>query len=114
MTLRQQIRRNYLMTAVLLTFFGVLMAAVGAARYSSYGRGAAIAGLIGGVAWAFFSRFMSTTVASAVTGARPITKADNPELYRIVESLSIAAGLPATPEVRVVDDPAPNAFAAGR
>jgi heat shock protein HtpX len=57
---------------------------------------------------------MSTSVVSAVTGAQPITKADNPELYRIVENLSIAAGLPATPEVRIVDDPAPNAFAAGR
>jgi heat shock protein HtpX len=51
---------------------------------------------------------------SAVTGAKPVTKSDQPELYRIVENLSIAAGLPATPEVRIVDDPAPNAFAAGR
>ena len=51
---------------------------------------------------------------SAVTGAKPVTKAEQPELYRIVENLSIAAGLPATPEVRIVDDPAPNAFAAGR
>jgi heat shock protein HtpX len=43
-----------------------------------------------------------------------VTKAEQPELYRIVENMSIAAGLPATPEVRLVDDPAPNAFAAGR
>ena len=114
MTLREQIRRNYLMTAVLLTFFGVLMAALAAALYSIYGTGAAIAALIGGVAWAGFSWFMSTNVVSAVTGAQPITKADNPELYRIVENLSIAAGLPVTPAVRIVDDPAPNAFAAGR
>src|SRR5439155_17476320 len=42
------------------------------------------------------------------------TKAEQPDLYRIVENMSIAAGLPATPEVRIVDDPAPNAFAAGR
>jgi heat shock protein HtpX len=114
MTLRGQIRRNYLMTAVLLAFFTVLVGAVAAALYAIYGAGAAVAVLVGGVAWAGFSWFMSTNVVSAVTGARPITKADNPELYRIVENLSIAAGLPATPQVRIVDDPAPNAFAAGR
>ncbi len=114
MTLREQIRRNYVMTAVLLAFFTVLVGAVAAALYAIYGAGAAIAVLFGGVAWAAFSWFMSSSVVSAVTGARPITKADNPELYRIVENLSIAAGLPATPEVRIVDDPAPNAFAAGR
>jgi heat shock protein HtpX len=30
-----------------------------------------------------------------------------------VENVSIGAGLPVTPELRLVDDPAPNAFAAG-
>src|SRR5438105_2056245 len=53
-------------------------------------------------------------INSAATGARPVTKQEYPDFYRVVENLSIAAGLPATPEVRVVDDPAPNAFAAGR
>ena len=47
-------------------------------------------------------------------GRAPDHEGGQPELYRIVENLSIAAGLPATPEVRIVDDPAPNAFAAGR
>lgn len=44
------------------------------------------------------------------------TPADGPqylELNRIVENLSITAGLP-KPKVYVVDDPAPNAFATGR
>lgn len=49
----------------------------------------------------------------ALTGAKPITKQDDPELYRLVENLSIAAGLP-TPKVYLIQDPAPNAFAAGR
>ena len=34
-------------------------------------------------------------------------------LRRLVENVSIAAGLPVTPEVRIVDDAAPNAYAAG-
>jgi len=114
MTLREQIRRNYEMTAVLLVFFGLLIAGVGAALYAAYGRGAAIAVAVIGVVWALFSWFMSKSVVSATTGAQPVTKQQYPELYKAVENMSIAAGLAATPEVRVVDDPAPNAFAAGR
>lgn len=114
MTLRQQIRRNRLLTGELLVFFALLMGGVGAALYAAYGGPAAIAVGVGGVSWALFSWFLSTRVVAAVTGARPVTKAEQPELYRIVENTSIAAGLPVTPEVRIVDDPAPNAFAAGR
>ena len=43
----------------------------------------------------------------------PLEKRDDPELYRLIENVSIAAGLPATPPIYLVDDPAPNAFAAG-
>jgi heat shock protein HtpX len=113
-TLREQIRRNYLLTAGLLVFFAVLMGGVAAALYAVYGGPAAIVVVAIAVTWALFSWFLSQTIVSAVTGAKPVTKAEQPELYRIVENLSIAAGLPATPEVRIVDDPAPNAFAAGR
>jgi heat shock protein HtpX len=114
MTLREQIRHNYIATAELLVFFALIVFGIAGALYEIYGPGPAIAAAIGGVAWGFFSWFASTGVVSTVTGAQPVTKADQPELYRIVENLSIAAGLPATPEVRIVDDPAPNAFAAGR
>jgi heat shock protein HtpX len=114
MTLRQQIRWNRLLTGELLVFFALLIGGVGAALYAAYGGPAAIAVAVGGVSWTLFSWFLSTRVVAAVTGAKPVTKAEQPDLYRIVENMSIAAGLPATPEVRIVDDPAPNAFAAGR
>ena len=114
MTLREQIRRNYLMTTVLLVFFGALIGIVGVALWAAYGIGAAIAVAAIGVAWAIFSWFLSQSVVSAATGARPVTKQEYPDFYRVVENMSIAAGLPATPQVRVVEDPAPNAFAAGR
>ena len=57
--------------------------------------------------------WFSDTIVIKMTGARPVTKAQAPELYRIVENLSITAGLP-LPKVYVVDDLAPNAFATGR
>lgn len=48
-----------------------------------------------------------------MAGAEPIEKKDNPELYRIVENLSITAGLP-MPRVYIINDSQPNAFATGR
>lgn len=57
--------------------------------------------------------WFSDKIVIQMTGARPVEKAQVPELYRIVENLSITAGLP-LPKVYIVDDPAPNAFATGR
>ena len=48
-----------------------------------------------------------------MSGAKEIAKADAPDLYRIVENLSIAGGMP-MPKVYIIDDPSPNAFATGR
>jgi len=67
-----------------------------------------------------FSSVMSITsfwysdkIVLKMAGAEPIEKKDNPELYRIVENLSITAGLP-TPRIYIVPEDAPNAFATGR
>jgi heat shock protein HtpX len=45
--------------------------------------------------------------------ARRIEKRDFPQLFNVMEELSISAGLP-MPAVYVIDDTAPNAFATGR
>jgi heat shock protein HtpX len=63
--------------------------------------------------FALFSYYYSTRVTLAISGARPVTKEDEPELYRTVENLCIGAGLP-MPQVYVIEDGAPNAFATGR
>jgi heat shock protein HtpX len=65
------------------------------------------------IIYAAVSYFASARIALSMSGAKPIAKKDAPELYRAVENLSIAAGLP-MPEVYIMDDPAPNAFATGR
>lgn len=55
----------------------------------------------------------SDKIALAVSGASEIDKQADMELYRLVENLSIAAGLP-MPRVYIIEDMAPNAFATGR
>lgn len=59
------------------------------------------------------SYFYSDKIVLATSGAKQIAKSDSPELFRIVENLSIGAGIP-MPKVHVINDSAPNAFATGR
>lgn len=65
------------------------------------------------LAYAAYSYFRGSKMALAVNGAKEIRKQDDPRLWRTVENLSIAYGLP-MPKVYIMDDPAPNAFSTGR
>lgn len=69
--------------------------------------------LIGSIVYAVITYFAGARMALAVNGAKEISKADDPRLWRIVENLSITNGLP-MPRVFIMDDPALNAFATGR
>jgi heat shock protein HtpX len=81
-------------------------------QYSGNGSGAFL--IIAFVAgYALFQYYASGSIAVAMSGAKQISKGDNPRLYRMVENLAISQGLP-MPRVYIINDPAPNAFAAGR
>jgi len=74
--------------------------------------------LILAVVFAIFQSFLSywnadKIILSLSQAQGPIKKEDNPELYRIVENLSITAGLP-MPKIYIIDDVSPNAFTTGR
>lgn len=71
-----------------------------------------LAFIIGGF-YTLIQYFLAAKLATAMNGAKEVTKAEAPRLYRTVENLSIASGIP-MPKVYVIDDPAPNAFATGR
>lgn len=47
------------------------------------------------------------------SGAKAITRKENPEIYNIVENLCISKGLP-TPKIGIIDDNSMNAFATWR
>ena len=58
--------------------------------------------------------FAGDDLVLRVSGARQIhRKEEAPQLWRMIENLAITAGLP-MPRVYVIEDNAPNAFAAGR
>ncbi|MCM8763165.1 MAG: M48 family metallopeptidase, partial [Candidatus Omnitrophica bacterium] len=85
--------------------------------FLGYALGTGIFGVI--IAFAFssllilFSYFGGDKAVLSASAARLIEKKDNPQLFNVVEEMSIAAGLP-MPKVYIIDDTAPNAFACGR
>jgi heat shock protein HtpX len=60
-----------------------------------------------------FAYWSSDKIALAMSRAKPIPREGNEYVYRMVENLSITAGLPA-PRIYVIDSPQINAFATGR
>ena len=59
------------------------------------------------------SYWFSDKIVLSMHQAKPVTMQNAPELYRIVENLSITAGL-SIPKIYTVPEKAPNAFATGR
>lgn len=59
------------------------------------------------------SYWFSDRIVLALHRAQPVDMAAHPELYRVLENLTIASGLP-MPKFYLIQDPAPNAFATGR
>lgn len=61
----------------------------------------------------FFAYWYSDKVALAMSRAKPASRETHLELFRIIENLSITAGLP-MPRVYIIHSPQINAFATGR
>lgn len=110
----KNIAANKRNTVFIIIGFVVLIAAIGVAFAYAYNdwRIAAIVFATATI-YALFQYFAASKLAVAMTGAKKIEKKDNPRLYNIVENLTLTAGLP-MPEVYIIDDQAPNAFASGR
>lgn len=69
--------------------------------------------ILGGAAiWVLLATFFNTWMINAATGARSVTRAEEPELYNLLENLCISRGLP-MPRLQVMEDAALNAFASG-
>ena len=104
-------------TWVIMVFFVAIIAGLGYVfdlYFFGGGTGVVFYGVvIGALIYVAIQYYSAGNQALSMAGAKPITKADNPRLYRIVENLAITTGLP-MPKVYIVEDPAPNAFATGR
>ncbi len=114
MTLQEQIRANRWRTLWLLLLFALLIGVLGAVLGFVFQPSLLIVVGVVGIVYGIFSWLTAGKIVAGATGARPADKAEYPRLYHVVETVAIAAGLTQVPPIYVVDDPAPNAFAAGR
>ncbi len=114
-----QVSGNIFKTWVIMILFSVFT--VGVIYVIAQGFGYGEVGGVGIVGFAlifagisnFISYFWSDKIVLGISRAKQIKKSDNPQLYRLVENLGIAGGLP-TPKIYIIDDSATNAFATGR
>ncbi|MCL2094944.1 M48 family metalloprotease [Candidatus Saccharibacteria bacterium] len=108
------IASNKRKTVLMMAGFVLLVAAIGGAfAWSLQDYWILVWVMTFAVIYAGFQYFASGSLAIATTGAKQVDRKSNPRLYRIVENLAIATGLP-MPEVYIIEDPALNAFATGR
>lgn len=86
-----------------------------AASNLDWRRGLIVGAIAGGVSFliSLLSYYQGANLILAVSGARQIQKRDDPQLFNVVEEMAIAAGIP-MPNVYLIQDSAPNAFATGR
>src|SRR3989344_5784365 len=113
-SLYTQQSKNIRKTWFLMTGFLVFIVAFGWLMAQVYGNVGILYVAIG------FSLLMNVTaywfsdkIALSSTGAKPADENEYRELHRILENLSITAGIQ-KPRLYIINDPAPNAFATGR
>ncbi len=136
--MQTQISRNNRMTVLLLLMFPVIILGVvwaflalvnyfGNGYYNQYGEIVhqmdaetvnyyflqALPWVVGGVGiWFLIAYLCNASMVKAATGARSLSRRENPRVYNIVENLCMTAGMD-MPKINVVDDPQLNAFASG-
>jgi heat shock protein HtpX len=111
----EQISRNKWKSAALVVFFmGFIFLLTWFFEYvTGWGKGGLVLAVVVAMGMAAVGYYASDKIVLGISRARPVTKDEFPYLYNVVEGLAIAAGIPA-PKCYVIEDTAPNAFAAGR
>ncbi|GEO78221.1 heat shock protein HtpX [Companilactobacillus mindensis DSM 14500] len=113
----EQIDRNKRKTYLIFFVFFLLLAALGSFIgeyfFANIYSGIVIA-LIIAIVYTLITYFQSTSIVMQMNGAKKLNSAkDAPDLWHIVEDLSMVADIP-LPEIYIINDPSPNAFATGR
>lgn len=103
---------------VLIVLMGIILIVLGyLIGVSIMGTEGAFVGVIISLVIYFILLFTSFAGGKSIMlnmgNAQKASPDEYPQLYNVVEEMRLAAGMPFTPEVYVIHDAAPNAFAAG-
>lgn len=111
----QQIAQNKRNTYLLILCFIIIIMIIAQiiGIYSGFGHYALLFAAIFSIVMVLTSFFNGDKIIMVLSKAKKIEKKDNPQLFNVVEEMSISSGLP-MPNIYVIDEQAPNAFATGR
>ncbi|MHC4563841.1 MAG: M48 family metallopeptidase [Planctomycetota bacterium] len=119
-TFHTQIARNKRSSFLLIACFMLLFVGIGLLIGQVWGGGdwvfsGVVAGLAAVIAFVITlgSYYGGSSAILGMSRARRVVKADDPQLFNVVEELCLAGGLP-LPKIYLIDDSAMNAFATGR
>ena len=111
------IRKNQRKSLFLLMLMGVVLVLLGYAIGIAIDPEGGFVGIILAMVIYFIMMIVAFSQGKSImlrmSNAREIKKQDYPQLYNIVEEIRLSAGMPAMPKIYVIEDDAPNAFAAG-
>ena len=101
---------NTMRTGILLAAMTALFLAVG---FALAGEGGMLIALLLAAGMNVFAYWNSDKMVLRMHNARPVERADAPELYGMIERLARNADMP-MPKVFIIEEAQPNAFATGR
>jgi heat shock protein HtpX len=113
----EQIRANKIKSVWVIVGMGVLLLGFGYLIGELFFE-SGIAGIVlASIVWLIMNLvafFQGDQVFLSVSKAKKLERSDHPRLFNTVEEMTIASGLPKMPDIYIIDEPAPNAFAMGR
>ena len=115
----EQIASNRRKSITLVVFMAALLFCLGyaAGEILAPAGGGLIGLVIAFVIWGALSLiayFQGDQIFLGISRAKKIRREDHAQLWNVVEEMKIASGLPRMPDVYIIEDPSPNAFATGR
>lgn len=114
----EQIEANRRKTIILVVAMALILLGVGYVSGEIIAPGAGPIGLAIALAvWGILSLiayFQGDDIFLGLAHAKKVDHDHHPQLYNVVEEMKIASGLEAMPDVYIIEDPSPNAFATGR
>lgn len=113
-SLYNQSAHNIRLTWIYITLFFVVVIGVGYVFAGAFQNSLILYIAVGfSILTSVLSYWFSDRIVLKMNNAKELSLADGKEIYRMVENLSIASGMP-MPKVYLAEDPALNAFATGR
>lgn len=112
----QQIDKNKRKTYLIFTIFFIILAGIGSFIGDFFMDniwGGLIITLIVALVYTLVTYFQSTNIVMQMNGAKKVTEQESPDLWHIVEDLTMVADIP-FPDIYMIKDDSPNAFATGR